>query len=52
MLIYYTCTSSRNAFWVIAKKKIKFDLGLIKDHYVGRTFIEPAKIRSLGVKLR
>ena len=26
-----------------------FDLGLIRNHYVGRTFIEPAqKIRSLG----
>ena len=35
------------------KKKLKFDLGLIRNHYVGRTFIEPAqKIRSLGVKLK
>ncbi len=35
------------------EKKIKFDLGLIRNHYVGRTFIEPAqKIRSLGVKLK
>ena len=34
-------------------KKINFDLGLIRNHYVGRTFIEPAqKIRSLGVKLK
>ena len=33
--------------------KINFDLGLIRNHYVGRTFIEPAqKIRSLGVKLK
>ena len=33
--------------------KIPFDLGLIRNHYVGRTFIEPAqKIRSLGVKLK
>ena len=31
----------------------KFDLGLIRNHYVGRTFIEPSqKIRSLGVKLK
>ena len=31
----------------------KFELGLIRNHYVGRTFIEPAqKIRSLGVKLK
>ena len=30
----------------------KFELGLIRNHYVGRTFIEPAQnIRSLGVKL-
>ena len=35
------------------KTKINFDLGLIRNHYVGRTFIEPAqKIRSLGVKLK
>ena len=30
-----------------------FELGLIRNHYVGRTFIEPSqKIRSLGVKLK
>ena len=35
------------------KKGINFDLGLIRNHYVGRTFIEPVqKIRSLGVKLK
>ena len=35
------------------EKKITFDLGLIRNHYVGRTFIEPSqKIRSLGVKLK
>ena len=35
------------------KTKVNFDLGLIRNHYVGRTFIEPAqKIRSLGVKLK
>ena len=33
--------------------KIKFELGLVRNHYVGRTFIEPSqKIRSLGVKLK
>ena len=33
--------------------KIGFDLGLIRNHYVGRTFIEPSqKIRSFGVKLK
>jgi len=32
---------------------INFELGLIRNHYVGRTFIEPAqKIRSFGVKLK
>ena len=35
------------------KKGLKFDLGLIRNHYVGRTFIEPSQqIRSLGVKLK
>ena len=33
--------------------RMKFELGLIRNHYVGRTFIEPSqKIRSLGVKLK
>ena len=35
------------------KQKKKFELGLIRNHYVGRTFIEPSQsIRSLGVKLK
>ena len=35
------------------KSNKKFDLGLIRNHYVGRTFIEPTQnIRSLGVKLK
>ena len=35
------------------KSKKKFELGLIRNHYVGRTFIEPSQnIRSLGVKLK
>ena len=35
------------------QKKMDFDLGLIRNHYVGRTFIEPSqRIRSLGVKLK
>ena len=34
-------------------KKINFELGLIRNHYVGRTFIEPSQsIRSFGVKLK
>ncbi len=32
---------------------LKFELGLIRNHYVGRTFIEPTQnIRSFGVKLK
>ena len=32
---------------------LNFELGLIRNHYVGRTFIEPTQqIRSLGVKLK
>ncbi len=32
---------------------IPFELGIIRNHYVGRTFIEPAqRIRQLGVKLK
>ena len=32
---------------------MNFELGLVRNHYVGRTFIEPSqKIRSLGVKLK
>ena len=35
------------------KLKIDFEHGLIRNHYVGRTFIEPSQsIRSLGVKLK
>ena len=38
-------------FAKVSKKE--FDLGLIRNHYVGRTFIEPSQnIRSLGVKLK
>ena len=30
-----------------------FELGIIRNHYVGRTFIEPTqKVRELGVKLK
>ena len=35
------------------QSKKKFELGIIRNHYVGRTFIEPTQsIRSLGVKLK
>jgi amidophosphoribosyltransferase len=33
--------------------KIPFDMGIIRNHYVGRTFIEPKQsIRSFGVKVK
>ncbi len=36
-----------------AQSKIPFELGIIRNHYVGRTFIEPTdKIRHFGVKLK
>ena len=32
---------------------IPFELGIIRNHYVGRTFIQPGdKVRHLGVKLK
>ena len=35
------------------KSSIPFELGIIRNHYVGRTFIEPEqRIRQLGVKLK
>jgi amidophosphoribosyltransferase len=35
------------------KSNIPFDFGLIRNHYVGRTFIEPAQsIRHFGVRLK
>ena len=41
------------AFGFAEQSKKKFELGLIRNHYVGRTFIEPTQnIRSLGVKLK
>lgn len=36
-----------------AASQIPFELGIIRNHYVGRTFIEPTdSIRHLGVKLK
>jgi amidophosphoribosyltransferase len=35
------------------QSKIPFELGIIRNHYVGRTFIEPSdRIRHFGVKLK
>lgn len=36
-----------------AESGIPFELGIVRNHYVGRTFIEPTdSIRNLGVKLK
>lgn len=36
-----------------AESKIPYELGIIRNHYIGRTFIEPTdRIRNLGVKLK
>jgi amidophosphoribosyltransferase len=36
-----------------AESNVPFELGIIRSHYVGRTFIEPTdRIRHLGVKLK
>jgi len=46
-------SGNASALGYAQEKGITFDLGLIRNHYVGRTFIEPSqKIRSLGVKLK
>ena len=35
------------------ESKIPFELGIIRNHYVGRTFIEPSQnIRDFGVKIK
>jgi amidophosphoribosyltransferase len=35
------------------ESKIKYEMGLIRNHYVGRTFIEPSQqIRHFGVKIK
>ena len=35
------------------ESNVPFELGIIRNHYVGRTFIEPEqRIRALGVKLK
>jgi amidophosphoribosyltransferase len=42
-----------SAIGYAGESKISFDLGIIRNHYVGRTFIQPTdRIRHLGVKLK
>lgn len=42
-----------SAIGYAAESNLPFELGIIRNHYVGRTFIEPSdQIRNLGVKLK
>ena len=42
-----------SAMGYAAESGLPFELGIIRNHYVGRTFIEPTdQIRNLGVKLK
>jgi len=42
-----------SALGYAAESHIPFELGIIRNHYVGRTFIEPTDhIRNLGVRLK
>ncbi len=42
-----------SAIGYAAQSGLPFELGIIRNHYVGRTFIEPTdQIRHLGVKLK
>lgn len=42
-----------SAIGYAAESGIPFELGIIRNHYVGRTFIEPSQdIRNLGVRLK
>jgi len=52
-LLFSSDSGNAAALGYSQKTNINFDLGLIRNHYVGRTFIEPAqKIRSLGSKTK
>ena len=53
LLSQYLTSGVPAAIGYAEKSNKKFELGLIRNHYVGRTFIEPTQnIRSLGVKLK
>lgn len=42
-----------SAMGYAAESNINFEFGIIRNHYVGRTFIEPTdQVRHLGVKLK
>jgi amidophosphoribosyltransferase len=45
--------SFRSAIGYAQQSGIPFELGIIRSHYVGRTFIQPSdQVRHLGVKLK
>ena len=51
--MYQFLTQVFQAIGYAQYKKMNFEVGLVRNHYVGRTFIEPTQsIRSLGVKLK
>ncbi len=46
-------SSNTTALGYSARSKAKFELGLIRNHYVGRTFIKPTQeSRTTGVRLK
>ncbi|MCC7431678.1 amidophosphoribosyltransferase [bacterium] len=46
-------SSNTAALGYASTAKIKFEIGLIRNHYIGRTFIHPDQnMRDLGVKLK
>ena len=53
LLFLYQISGVPAALGFASESGIPFELGIIRNHYVGRTFIEPTQqIRTLGVKLK
>ncbi|MBL4838919.1 MAG: amidophosphoribosyltransferase, partial [Kordiimonadaceae bacterium] len=53
MVIPVPDSGTPSALGYAQQANIPFELGIIRNHYVGRTFIEPSdQIRHLGVKLK
>ncbi|MBL4639490.1 MAG: amidophosphoribosyltransferase [Kordiimonadaceae bacterium] len=53
MVIPVPDSGTPSAIGYAQQANIPFELGIIRNHYVGRTFIEPSdQIRHLGVKLK
>ena len=53
MVVPVPDSGTPGAMGYAAEAGIPFDLGIIRNHYVGRTFIEPSdQIRHLGVRLK